>query len=295
MPNLSVSEMRRPRLLLSATLQLLLATLCVGSSLGADPPRMGILLDVDKSASTVDCRGEILSYVTAKLSESRRVVPVEGRGEVGTWEEFAAANDLPSVTVISIERCTVKFGGQIAVGRSTSNVFKANTDLRVRIMDVASGTAVMDQQVKGKASVKEPVSGIPLIDGVMFAVEASKGIGGDDKKQKQTDEYAQKYETTLLDSVAKATRKLGKFFLEAMPVRGLLTSVEAKTASLDVGENWGITKKNKFVIYRPAVDGGDDLELGVLGVQSVSGNTTVLKGSKKVLATLKAGDSVRSK
>jgi hypothetical protein len=256
---------------------------------------MGILLDVDKSASTVDCRGEILSYVTAKLSESRRVVPVEGRGEVGTWEEFAAANDLPSVTVISIERCTVKFGGQIAVGRSTSNVFKANTDLRVRIMDVASGTAVMDQQVKGKASVKEPVSGIPLIDGVMFAVEASKGIGGDDKKQKQTDEYAQKYETTLLDSVAKATRKLGKFFLEAMPVRGLLTSVEAKTASLDVGENWGITKKNKFVIYRPAVDGGDDLELGVLGVQSVSGNTTVLKGSKKVLATLKAGDSVRSK
>lgn len=256
---------------------------------------MGVLVDIDKSASTVDCGGQVLSEVKASLAESGRVDLVEGSGESGTWQELAAANNLGFVTVVSVERSTVKFGGQSAVGRSTSNVFKANTELRVRIMNVASESAVMDEEVKGKASVKEPVTGIPLIDGVMFAVEAGKGEGSDDKKQKQTDEYAQKYETTLLDSVAKATQKLDKLFLQAMPIRGLVTSVDGKTATLDVGADWAITKKNKFMIYRPAADGGDDLELGVLGVQSVSGNTTVLKGSKKVLATLVAGDSVRSK
>jgi len=205
--------------------------------------------------------------VKASLAESGRVDLVEDSGDYATWQELAAANDLAFVTVISVERSTVKFGGQVAVGRSTSNVFKANTELRVRIMNVGSGSAVMDEEVKGKASVKEPVSGIPLFDGIVFAVEASKGVGGEDKKQKQTDEYAQKYETTLLDSVDKATRKLDKLFLKAMPIRGLLSSVDIKSASLDVGDNWAITKKNKFVIYRPAADGGDELVLGVLRPQ----------------------------
>ena len=296
MPTPSPSARNGHRFLASSALQILLATLFVASSFAAGPPRMGVLVDMDRSASTVDSGGRVLSEVKSSLAESGRVDLVEGSGEYGTWQELAAANDLAFVTVISVERSTVKFGGQIAVGRSTSNVFKANTDLRVRIMSVASESAVMDEEVKGKASVKEPVTGIPLIDGVMFAVEAAKGAGGDDKKQKQTDEYAQKYETTLLESVAKATRKLDKLFLKAMPIRGIVTSVDVKTATVDVGADWAITKKNKFVIYRPAAgDGGEDLELGVLGVQSVSGNTTVLKGSKKVLVTLAAGDSVRSK
>jgi hypothetical protein len=286
---------RLRRLSYLVAFQCLLATAFVGSALAEGPPRLGVIIDVDKSASTVDCAGEILAQVRSTLVEDKRVVVVDaGESEAG-WQELATANELALVTVISVEKSTVKFGGQLSVGRSTSNVYKAATSLRVRVMDVASQAAVMDEEVQGRASVKEPQTGIPLVNGIIAAVEAGNSAGDGDKKLKQTDEYAQKYETTLLESVEKATGKLRKLFLRALPIRGQLTAVAAKSVTVDVGGDWGIGKKNKFLAYRPAADGGEEVELGVLSVQSVKGNTTVLKGSKKVLAELAVGDLIRSK
>jgi hypothetical protein len=286
---------RLRRLFALVAFQCLLATAFVGSTLAEGPPRLGVIVDVDKSASTVDCASEILAQVRSTLVEDKRVVLVDAGESAAGWQELATANDLAFVTVISIEKSTVKFGGQLSVGRSTSNVYKAGTVLRVRVMDVASQAAVMDAEVRGKASVKEPVTGIPLIAGIIAAVEAGDSAGDGDKKLKQTDEYAQKYETTLLESVEKATRKLRKLFLQALPIRGQLTAVDARTVAVDVGEDWGIGKKNKFLAYRSAADGGEEVELGVLSVQSVEGNTTILKGSKKVLAELAVGDLIRSR
>jgi hypothetical protein len=276
-------------------LQCLLAAVFAVSALAEGPPRLGVIVDVDNSASTVDCASEILAQVRSTLVEDKRVVVVDAGESAASWQDLALANDLALVTVVSVKKSTVKFGGQMSVGRSTSNVYKAGTVLRVRIMDVAAQKETMDEEVTGKASVKEPVTSIPLINGIIAAVEAGESAGGDDKKLNQTDEYAQKYETTLLESVERATGKLRKLFLKALPIRGQLTAVGAKTATIDVGEDWGIGKKNKFIAYRPAVDGGEAVDLGVLSVQSVQGNETVLKGGKKVLAELAVGDLIRSK